>query len=61
MHLHEEFRDIAESLGTAIWFGEARANLAEDLIALGRADEADALLAAAIGGLGDLAFGVTPA
>ena len=56
LHLHEEFRDIAESLGTAIWLGEARTNLAEDLIALGRTAEADELLAAAIAGLGDLAF-----
>jgi tetratricopeptide (TPR) repeat protein len=56
MRLHEEFRDIAESLGTAIWLGEARSNLAEDLIALGRTAEADALLAAAIAGLGELAF-----
>ena len=39
-----------------LWLGEARGNLAEDLIALGRTAEADALLTAAIAGLGELAF-----
>jgi hypothetical protein len=43
-------------LGTALWLGEARANLAEDLIALGHTADADALLAEAAAGLGDLAF-----
>ena len=61
LRLHEEFRAIAESLGTALWLGEARWNLAEDLIALGRTAEADALLADAIAGLGDLAFCTVPA
>jgi tetratricopeptide (TPR) repeat protein len=47
LRLHEEMREIAERLGTNIWIAEARSNLGEDLIALGRAPEADAMLAAA--------------
>jgi hypothetical protein len=39
-----------------LWLGEARSNLAEDLIALGRLGEADTLLATAVSELGKLAF-----
>jgi hypothetical protein len=44
LRLHEEMREIAERLGTNVWLSEARTNLGEDLIALGRLEEADALL-----------------
>jgi tetratricopeptide (TPR) repeat protein len=54
--LHEEMRGIAESLGTTLWLAEARGNLAEDFIMLGRPAEADALLTAAISGLGEMGF-----
>ena len=56
LRLHEELREIAESLGTALWLGEARGNLADDLFALGRFAEADTLVAAAIAELGELSF-----
>ena len=56
LSLHEEMREIAESLGTKLWLPEARVNLAEDLIALGRPVEADALLTAAISGFGEMGF-----
>jgi class 3 adenylate cyclase/tetratricopeptide (TPR) repeat protein len=56
LRLHEEMREIAERLGTNIWIAEARTNLGEDLIALGRPQEADALLAAAVADAGDLLF-----
>ena len=56
LRLHEEFREIAEGLGTMLWLGEARENLAEDLIALGRPDEAAPLIDATVAELGELAF-----
>jgi adenylate cyclase len=56
LRLHEELREIAERLGTALWLGEARENLAEDLVALGQPAEADALLTAAISGFGEMGF-----
>lgn len=56
LRLHEEFREIAEGLGTMLWLGEARENLAEDLIALGRPDEAAPLIDATVSELGELAF-----
>jgi len=56
LRLHEEMRDIAEALGTNVWRSEARTNLGEDLIALGRLDEADALLASSVKEAGDLVF-----
>src|SRR5215510_4385777 len=48
LRLHEEMREIAERLGTNVWRSEARTNLGEDLIALGRLEEADALLASSV-------------
>ncbi len=56
LRLHEEMREIAERLGTNIWIAAARSNLGEDLIALGRPQEADALLAAAVAAAGDLLY-----
>ncbi|HET6369272.1 MAG TPA: AAA family ATPase [Pseudomonadales bacterium] len=54
LRLHEEMREIAERLGTNVWLSEARTNLGEDLIALGRLEEADALLASSVAHAGDL-------
>jgi class 3 adenylate cyclase/tetratricopeptide (TPR) repeat protein len=56
LRLHEEMREIAERLGTNIWLAEAQTNLGEDLIALGRLQEADALLAKAVAAAGELLF-----
>ena len=54
LRLHEEMREIAERLGTNVWLSEARTNLGEDLIALGRLEEADALLDSSVAHAGDL-------
>ena len=56
LRLHQEMQDIAERLGTNIWRSEARTNIGEDLIALGRLDEADAMLVSSLAEAGDLAF-----
>ncbi len=61
LRLHEELVAIAESLGTAPWLCEARHNLAEDLIALGRTAEADSLVSVAIADGRELAFHVVRA
>jgi class 3 adenylate cyclase/tetratricopeptide (TPR) repeat protein len=60
LRLHEEMLGLAEGLGAGIWLAEARTNVAEDLIAVGRAREADAQLARSIVDCGDLVFYLIP-
>ena len=56
LRLHQEMREIAEILGTNIWRSEAHNNLGEDLIALGRFEEADSLLTSSVVEAGGLSF-----
>jgi class 3 adenylate cyclase/tetratricopeptide (TPR) repeat protein len=54
--LHEEMLAVVESLGARNWIAEARANVGEDLIVLGRRGEADTQLAQAVVDAGELGF-----
>ncbi|HKZ06248.1 MAG TPA: AAA family ATPase, partial [Methylomirabilota bacterium] len=60
LRLHEEQLAIARLLGTTVWIAEARCNVGEDLIALGRRDDAVAALDQSIVDCGDLMFYVIP-
>ena len=51
---------MAEGLGAGIWIAEARTNVAEDLLAVGRTEEAAAQLARSIVDCGDLVFYLMP-
>jgi class 3 adenylate cyclase/tetratricopeptide (TPR) repeat protein len=60
LRLHEEMLGAAERLGANIWIAEARSNVAEDLIAVGRTREADAQIARSVVDCGDLVFYLIP-
>jgi len=60
LRFHEEMLGLAEGLGAGIWIAEARTNVAEDLLAVGRTAEAGAQLARSIVDCGDLIFYLMP-
>ena len=60
LRLHEEMLRMAGELGANIWMAEARSNVGEDLIALGKPEEADGQLAASVVDSGDLVFYMIP-